>query len=48
MLFRSGKVINKVSLVFVKGIKYVEFDKNYAFTAKNTGLDEFLSQLIDR
>lgn len=44
----NGKVINKVSLVFVKGIKYVEFDKNYAFTAKNTGLDEFLSQLIDR
>lgn len=44
----NGKVINKVSLVFVKGIKYVEFDKNYAFTVKNTGLDEFLSQLMDR
>lgn len=44
----NGKVINKVSLVFVKGIKYVEFDKNYAFTANNTGLDGFLSRLMDQ
>lgn len=44
----NSKTINKVLLVFVKCIKYVEFDKNYAFTSRNTGLDEYLSQLMEK
>lgn len=29
---KDGKILDKVSLVFVKGIRYVEHDKNYAFS----------------
>lgn len=29
---KNGKIISKVSLVFVKGIRYVEYDKNYALS----------------
>ena len=41
----NNKIVNKVSLVFVKGIKYVGFDKNYALSSRGIGLNELMARL---
>ena len=41
----NNKVINKVSLVFVKGIRHVDFDRNYALSEHKLAFSQILSQL---
>lgn len=41
---RNEKVINKVSLVFVKGIRHVDFDRNYALSERNIALSQLMAQ----
>lgn len=45
---QNGKVINKVSLVFVKGIKHVTFDSNYAMASEKIGIEELIKGLQNR
>lgn len=46
---KDDKMVNKVSLVFVKGIRYVEYDKNYALSViKESGFDDLIMNLINK